>query len=528
MKITNIEAYPVTDGFASHLFVVVDTDEGIYGVGESGLTGRAKSVIGAIEHFKPLLIGQDPFRIEHLWQCMYRGGFFPAKLILSSAASAIDIALWDIKGKALGVPVYELLGGLARDKVVCYPHNARRARPRHHSRWSSPACKPRSRAGSLCALASPRRARSWSRAGRCARRSSRCRPCARRWATRSRSALTCTPGWTCPTPCGSAARSSRSTPSLSRTRCAPRTPIRSRRCARARACPWRPASSSAASGSSAQLIEEEWIDYARIDLCIVGGITEAQKIAGWCETHYIKLALHNPLGPVSTRGLPAPEPGLRQLRRAGAAAQAGHRPAPTWFPVQLEWEDGYLLPPTRPGLGIEFDREAAKRTPCNPPGPAAWVCAAWMVALPTGKSAPNTREEVIAMNQTLETMWTRRSVRKYSPSPSRRSTCTSSWRRRGGRPRGQPAELAHDRGDRRRDAPTGGEACYQQVWMADAPVILCLVTLPGEGQVNGAIVLDHAILAATSLGYGTCWVGAYDATRSSRCWASRRITASSA
>ena len=124
MKITNIEAYPVTDGLASHLFVVVDTDEGIYGVGESGLAGRAKSVIGALEHFREMLIGEDPFRIGHLWQLMYRGGFFPAKLILSSAASAVDIALWDIKGKALGVPIYELLGGLQRDKVPCYPHNA--------------------------------------------------------------------------------------------------------------------------------------------------------------------------------------------------------------------------------------------------------------------------------------------------------------------------------------------------------------------------------------------------------------------
>jgi len=97
MKITNVEAFPVSEDGRSHLFVVVDTDEGIYGVGESGLTGRAQAVIGALEHFKPQLIGQDPFRIGHLWQVMYRGGFFPAKLILSSAASAVDIALWTSK-----------------------------------------------------------------------------------------------------------------------------------------------------------------------------------------------------------------------------------------------------------------------------------------------------------------------------------------------------------------------------------------------------------------------------------------------
>ena len=123
MKITDITAYPVWGGQRNFLFVVVATDEGIYGVGESGLTSREEAVIGAINHFKEVLVGEDPFRIEHLWQVMFRGGFFPAQRVLSSAISAIDIALWDIKGKALGVPIYELLGGRVRDKVVCYPHN---------------------------------------------------------------------------------------------------------------------------------------------------------------------------------------------------------------------------------------------------------------------------------------------------------------------------------------------------------------------------------------------------------------------
>jgi len=119
VKITNVEAYPVWGGRRNFFFVVVDTDVGISGVGEAGLTGRELAVVGAIEHFKPLLVGQDPFRTEHIWQLLFRGGFFPAQRILSSALSAIDIALWDIKGKALGVPVYELLGGRARDRVVC-------------------------------------------------------------------------------------------------------------------------------------------------------------------------------------------------------------------------------------------------------------------------------------------------------------------------------------------------------------------------------------------------------------------------
>src|ERR671913_1084855 len=114
VKITGVETYPVWGGERNYLFVVVDTDEGISGVGESGLTGRELAVTGTIEHFKPLLIGQDPFRIEHLWQTLSRGGFFPSEGAVAAALSAVDIALWDIKGKALDVPVYELLGGLVR------------------------------------------------------------------------------------------------------------------------------------------------------------------------------------------------------------------------------------------------------------------------------------------------------------------------------------------------------------------------------------------------------------------------------
>src|SRR5687767_8853646 len=122
MKITDIQCYPVWGGSRNFLFVVVDTDEGISGVGEGGITGRELAVQGVIEHFKSFLVGQDARRIEHLWQMMFRGGFFPAGKIAASAISAIDIALWDIKGKALGVPVYDLLGGLCRDRLPCYPH----------------------------------------------------------------------------------------------------------------------------------------------------------------------------------------------------------------------------------------------------------------------------------------------------------------------------------------------------------------------------------------------------------------------
>ena len=121
MKITSITTHIVGEQ-RNFLFVVVDTDEGIRGIGEAGITWREAAMAGFIEALTPSLVGENPMRIEHLWQVMLRCGFFPGGRIGAAAISAIDIALWDIKAKALGVPVYELLGGLVRDKVACYPH----------------------------------------------------------------------------------------------------------------------------------------------------------------------------------------------------------------------------------------------------------------------------------------------------------------------------------------------------------------------------------------------------------------------
>lgn len=104
----------------SQLNVKIETDEGIYGWGASGLSGRELAVKGAIDHFRPLLIGKDPFQIGAIWHDLYRGQYFEGGRVLTAAISAIDIALYDIKGKALGVPVYELLGGKQCDFVDCF------------------------------------------------------------------------------------------------------------------------------------------------------------------------------------------------------------------------------------------------------------------------------------------------------------------------------------------------------------------------------------------------------------------------
>src|ERR671924_2096291 len=120
MKITAIRPLVAWVGIRNQLLVKVETDEGIVGWGESGLSGREKAVAGALEHYAQFLIGRDPMRIGALWQEMYRSQYFEGGRVLTAAISAIDIALHDIKGKALRVPVYELLGGKQRDRIPTF------------------------------------------------------------------------------------------------------------------------------------------------------------------------------------------------------------------------------------------------------------------------------------------------------------------------------------------------------------------------------------------------------------------------
>ncbi|MCX6045882.1 MAG: mandelate racemase/muconate lactonizing enzyme family protein [Chloroflexi bacterium] len=130
MKITEIKTYlmhaskPDSSGWKARnwLFVKVFTDAGIYGVGEA--SGWPRVVETAIQDLTPLLVGDDPFEIEKLWQKMYLAmmGHGMTGIVGSGAMTGIEMALWDIKGKALGVPVYELLGGKMRDRIRLYAH----------------------------------------------------------------------------------------------------------------------------------------------------------------------------------------------------------------------------------------------------------------------------------------------------------------------------------------------------------------------------------------------------------------------
>ena len=101
----------------------IETDEGIYGLGDATLNGRELAVASYLsEHVLPCLIGRDPFQTEDIWQYLYRGAYWRRGPVTMTAIAAVDVALWDIKGKALNTPVYNLLGGKSRDGVLVYAH----------------------------------------------------------------------------------------------------------------------------------------------------------------------------------------------------------------------------------------------------------------------------------------------------------------------------------------------------------------------------------------------------------------------
>jgi galactonate dehydratase len=125
VKITGLKTFVVATSpqGKNWVFVKVYTDQpGLDGLGEGTVTGKAQTIVSAIEEHERFLIGKDPRNIEYLWQAMYRYPRWRGGPVLNSAISAIEMALWDIKGKELGQPVWQLLGGAARQRIRCYAH----------------------------------------------------------------------------------------------------------------------------------------------------------------------------------------------------------------------------------------------------------------------------------------------------------------------------------------------------------------------------------------------------------------------
>jgi galactonate dehydratase len=365
MKISNIKKFRVKDSEGNQYFVVkVETDEGIYGLGEVGIRWWGSAIEKAIEHLSEIVIGEDPFSTEKLWQHMFRGSFFPADKVYSCAISAIDIALWDIKGKALGLPVYKLLGGPVRDKVICYPHSQGRTNEElvencvnavkegwKFVRWGQPetggSFETKGRARLLEPVKSIKLAEEQLGLVREAVGPDIqiCFDVHTRLDTAHSIAL-----------CKAVEKYN---PYFIEDPLRSENPSSYRTLARHVSLPIAAGEQWSSKWEFREVIEEELINYARVDLCIAGGLTEALKITHWCETHYIDIAPHNPLGPVAAAAcvslcMASSNVGVQEMpRKPGSFARK-------LFPKQIEWVDGYAYAPEEPGLGVDIDEDFAE------------------------------------------------------------------------------------------------------------------------------------------------------------------------
>lgn len=360
MRITDVTAYPIAGDRRPYLVVAVDTDEGVYGVGEAGLSGHEETQAAAVRQLREVLVGEDPFRTERLWQRMWRSFFFPARGVMSAAIAAIDIALWDIKGKALGQPVHNLLGGRVRDEVACYTH-LRGGFSTTDEKESSAVAAAREAVAEgwrylrfgvsgVDDLLEPTQAAREAAALSAALREAVGPDIELMIDVHTRLGLP-EATWLCDA-------MAEHRPYFIE------DPLRSeyvegyRQLRRATRVPIAAGEQFDSKWTFRPLIEEDLIDYARIDLCNVGGITESVKVAAMCETHDIRVAVHNPLGPVNTAAC---------LQFNLALTPFGVQEQPyipgvdaEIFPTQaFSWRAGALVAEDVPGLGIEFDREAA-------------------------------------------------------------------------------------------------------------------------------------------------------------------------
>lgn len=368
MKITDVRTVVVNAQMRNWVFVKVETDtDGLYGWGEASTEWKTRAVVGAVEDLRPFLFGEDPTRIEHIYQKLYRQPFFRPGVIGMSAISGIEQACWDITGKLLGVPVYKLLGGAVRDKVRMYTHLGGGEMKAVYQSFdpepvvelaleviergytavkvvfvpiSEPLMGPpyakklrqlmerlRSAVGDEVDIMIDFHGRTWPAT-----------------AIDYINAIADLRPYFCEEPVPP-----ENIDALAEVRAAVRVPIAT-------------GERLVTRHQFREVLEKRAAHVIQPDLCHCGGLLEAKKIAAMAEAYYVGVAPHNPLGPVANAAalhfaLSTPN----FLIQEDMLADVPWR----WEVVEssLRTEKGYWLPAERPGLGIEVNEKEAARHP---------------------------------------------------------------------------------------------------------------------------------------------------------------------
>lgn len=342
LRITRLETFLVQPRW---LFLKVHTNAGIVGLGEPVVEGRAETVATAIREIEPYLVGKDPRQVVHHWQAIYRHAFYRGGPVLTSALSGIDMALWDIKGKALGVPVYELLGGPTRRKVRVYAHARTVAALRQGlaAGFTAFKCQPDFRRN-------PRYIET---------------PAQVQFAIDKFAELRKIAGNDIDIGIDFHGKIS---PALAKVLIRGLEPYNPMFIEEPINCQNHDVMAEIARGTHLpiatgervftkwgfrEVLEKGAATILQPDLCHAGGITEVRLIAGMAEAYYATIAPHNPLGPISLAAgiqIAASIPNFLCQEQVSLGEGYLRRP----FTVN----NGYIDLPTGPGLGIELDDNA--------------------------------------------------------------------------------------------------------------------------------------------------------------------------
>jgi galactonate dehydratase len=364
IQITDIKTFLVGIGSRNLLFVKVETNQGIHGIGEAYSCGPDEATVATIADFKRWLVGQDPRNIEHLWGMMMNFTRFPGGLVVNAAISGIEHALWDISGKVLGVPVYRLLGGKCRDKIRVY-QSAGGSEPKA---VADQAAALVGKYGYTAVKMSPHmpggNARPYNQVTRVAGQ--------RIAAVRSALGPDVDIAVDIHAKFFEVSRAARLARAIE-----PYDPLWLEE-------PIRPENAAAmakladrvniplASGECnytkhefRPILAAQALDIIQPDICVCGGLLEMKKIAAMAEANYVMVAPHNPMGPVATMvnvHFAASTPNFLILEYHPDDAA----PRKDLVTEPLMVKDGYLPLPDKPGWGIELNEEAFRHYPPRP------------------------------------------------------------------------------------------------------------------------------------------------------------------
>jgi len=348
MKITGIDLIHVRPRW---LFLKVYTDEGIVGYGEPTLEGKTPVVEASVKGFFRYLEGKDPTRIEHHWQAMYRWSFYRGGPVIMTAISGIEQALWDILGKYLNQPVYQLIGGPVREKVRVYAH-IRGRDPEEYVEHAIKRVREGFRSVKMCPFEATRTVDTPRKVKEAVER---VRAVREALGDDVDLAIDCH-GRLSPAMAILMAKALEPySPMFLEEPCLPENVDAMVRVARSTSIPIATGERLFTRWGFREVLEKQAASVIQPDLSHAGGIFECRKIAAMAEVYYVGVAPHCPLGPIALSAclqLDACTPNflIQELVTLGE----GYLKEP--FKVR----DGYIEVPEKPGLGIEIDEEAVK------------------------------------------------------------------------------------------------------------------------------------------------------------------------